>query len=526
MTNTLDNASGSDASGPPDDVWRSDDFADAQDAFVDTASRSPADELETGVVWSRFAILIAFFAFVIVVGGPNAIAFVVAIVAALFIHEGGHYLAGRWSGMLVTEYFIGFGPRIFSFQRGETVYGLKAIPFGAYVRIVGMNNLEDVDPVHEPRTYRQAAWHKRVITILAGPATHFVIALMLMVVYLAGQGRPLPQDEAWAVGAIVPLSVAEEAGLEVEDQILAIGDSSTAEWEDLGDAVGLLAGQETEVTILRNGEELTMDIRIGERLTQAGAEGFRGLYFADRIIAFEGQEVANYVEFAALANENIGETVSVTVENHQEVFEEIVFIDSVPEADGAVSGFLGIGPGQAFEQQSWAEALVNSPGVVGSLISDIATRTPDLVSTSEGRRSLFGLTAFDDPDPLPVEQDTDGSTIEFRPIEVNNFDENRPISLLGLTVLASALENGWFVLFLVIVMNLFFGMFNLLPLLPLDGGHIALATYEKARSLFSRERYAADAAKLLPITYVVFGFMMLVSMIALVRDVFDFVIPS
>ena len=79
-------------------------------------------------------------------------------------------------------------------------------------------------------------------------------------------------------------------------------------------------------------------------------------------------------------------------------------------------------------------------------------------------------------------------------------------------------------LFLVIVMNLFFGMFNLLPLLPLDGGHIVLATYEKVRSVFARKNYAADAAKLLPVTYVVFGFMMLISMIALVRDVFDFVL--
>lgn len=523
MTNTLDNASDSNSAGPQDAVWRSDDFADAQDAFVEKQSGTPADDLETGVVWSRFAILIGFFAFVVLVGGPNAIAFVVAIVAALFIHEGGHYLAGRWSGMLVTEYFIGFGPRIFSFRRGETVYGVKAIPFGAYVRIVGMNNLEDVDPVHEPRTYRQAAWHKRVITILAGPATHFVIAMLLMVVYLAGQGRPLPEDEAWAIGSIVPLSVAEEAGLEIEDQILAIGGTNTTEWEGLSDAVRQLAGQETELTVLRNGEEVALDVRIGERLTQDGAEGFNGLYFSDRIIAFEGQDVANYEEFAALASERVGETVTVTVENYQEVFDQIVDVNFIPEPETAVSGFLGIGPGQAFEPQSVGQAFSNSPAVVGSLISDIATRTPTLVTTEDGLRSLFGLTAFDDPEPTSAE-DRQGNAVELRPFEVSNFDENRPISLLGLTAIARELENGWFVLFLVIIMNLFFGLFNLLPLLPLDGGHIALATYEKVRSLFSRERYAADAAKLLPVTYVVFGFMMIISMIALVRDVFDFVI--
>ncbi len=521
MTNTLDDLS--QTNGP-----------DPMDAEAATPIDSPSDstwhegmqEPETGVVWSRFAILLGFFAFVILVGGPNAIAFVIAIVAALVIHEGGHFLVGRWSGMLVTEYFIGFGPRIFSFRRGETVYGLKAIPFGAYVRIVGMNNLEEVHPALEARTYRQASWYKRVLTILAGPATHFVIALLLMVVYLAGQGRPINPDDAWAINTVVPLSVAEEAGLLPEDQIIELGGVDTSVWEDLGEAVSTLAGQETDLTFVRDGQEQTIEVRIGERLTQAGAEGFNGLYYADRIIGFEGQEVANYAEFAELANERVGETVVVTVEFNQEVTDQRVDIVSVADPEGAVSGFLGVSPGQAFEAQTFSQALSNSPAEVGTLISDIAARTPSLVSTAEGRRSLFGLTAFDEPEARPVTEDVDGSIIEFRPTNGDNFDENRPISLLGLTVIASAIENGWFVLFLVIIMNLFFGMFNLLPLLPLDGGHITLATYEKVRSLFSRERYAADAAKLLPVTYVVFGFMMLVSMIALIRDVFDFVIPS
>ncbi len=525
MTDTLETRTGNNEPDPTDLMLGNADSADGGDS-PHGPWHAGMEEPETGVVWSRFAILIGFFAFVILVGGPNAIAFVIAIVAALVIHEGGHFLVGRWSGMLVTEYFIGFGPRIFSFRRGDAVYGLKAIPFGAYVRIVGMNNLEQVDPALEPRTYRQAAWHKRVLTILAGPATHFVIALLLMVVYIAGQGNPIPDDEAWAISSVVPASVAEEIGLQPEDQIIDIGGVDTTEWEDLGTAVSELAGQETTLTLIRDGEELTIDARIGERLTQQGAEGFNGLYFSDRILAFEGTEVGNFEEFAALAAGSVGETVTVTVENHQEVFEQIVNVEFIPEVDGAVSGFLGIGPGQAFEPQTISEAIVASPQVVGGLIADIGTRTPELVSTSEGRRSLFGLTAFDDPEPLPVEQDANGSVIEFRPVDANNFDENRPISLLGLTILASALENGWFVLFLVIVMNLFFGMFNLLPLLPLDGGHIALATYEKVRSVFARKDYAADASKLLPVTYVVFGFMMLVSLIALVRDIFDFVIPS
>lgn len=523
MTDTLD-----DQTTPQDAVLgQIPNDGDPQDA-VSGDWHVGMEEPELGVVWSRFAILVGFFAFVILVGGPNAIAFVVAIVAALFIHEGGHYLAGRWSGMLVTEYFIGFGPRIFSFRKGDTVYGLKAIPFGAYVRIIGMNNLEEVHPAHEARTYRQAPWHKRVITILAGPATHFVIAIILMAVYLAGQGRPIPADEAWQIDNIVEGTVAESAGLQIGDQVLSVGGMSTTNFDDLGVVISGFAGQETVLEVLRDGEIQFIELRIGDRLNQFGAEGLNGLYFGDILRAYEGQPVANYAEFAALARQDIGEQVTVTVEARGEVFDQLVDVDFIQEDDSqAVSGFLGVGRADVFESQSVGEAIANAPGEVGTIISDIATRTPELVSTADGRRSLFGLTAFDDPATTPnTSTDAVGNEIELRPPLATeaNFDENRPISLLGLTILASALENGWFVLFLVIVMNLFFGLFNLLPLLPLDGGHIALATYEKVRSVFARKDYAADAAKLLPLTYAVFGFMMIISMIALVRDVFDFVL--
>ena len=470
--------------------------------------------------------LLGFLLFVVVAGGPNAIAFVVAIVAALVIHEGGHYLAGRWSGMLVTEYFIGVGPRIFSFRRGETVYGVKAIPLGAYVRIVGMNNLETVDPAFEARTYRQAAWHKRVITILAGPATHFVIALILMAVYLAGQGRPIADEQAWAVGDVVENTVAEQAGVQPGDRILSVGGVESTIWEDLSEVVSGFAGQETELSILRGEEELTLDIRVGDRLNQTGAAGLNGLYDGDIIRSYEGQPVANYAEFAELARQDIGETVTVEVQlSGDEIIDQRVDINAVLANDAdAVNGFLGVTRGTAFETLSFGEAITSSPTEVGVIISDIAERTPRLVSSRDGLRSLFGLTAFDDPVAADPTIDPNGQVIETRPPTGTNIDENRPISLLGLTVIASALQNGWFVLFLVIVMNLFFGLFNLLPLLPLDGGHIALASYEKVRSIFAGKSYAADAAKMLPVTYAVFGLMMVVSLIAFVRDVFDFVL--
>ena len=209
------------------------------------------------------------------------------------------------------------------------------------------------------------------------------------------------------------------------------------------------------------------------------------------------------------------------------VIDQFVDINFLVENDAdAVSGFLGVSPGQVFEELSVGEAITSAPTEIGTIVSEIAQRTPRLVSSRDGLESLFGLTAFQDAPAGAAQLDDDGLRIEVRPDpDATNIDPNRPISLIGLTAIASLLESGSDVLFLIIVMNLFFGMFNLLPLLPLDGGHIALATYEKVRSVFAGGKaYAADAAKLLPLTYAVFGLMMVVSLIAVVRDVFDFLI--
>ena len=133
-----------------------------------------------------FKLLLLFGAFLslALLGGFSAVVVVISIVLIFFFHELGHYLVARMSGMQVTEFFIGFGPRIFSFHRGETEYGLKAIPAGAYVRVTGMNNLEDVDPALENRTYRAQTYPKRLALTLAGSATHFLLALFLLIVIL------------------------------------------------------------------------------------------------------------------------------------------------------------------------------------------------------------------------------------------------------------------------------------------------------------------------------------------------------
>ena len=126
------------------------------------------------------------------------VAIIVGLVLTIMLHEFGHYVAAKKSGMKVTEFFLGFGPRIWSFRRGETEYGVKAIPAGGYVRIIGMTNLEEVDPEDEPRTYRQATTGKRLITVLAGIIVNLIIALVLVFGILVLHG---PEDVSTTIDA-------------------------------------------------------------------------------------------------------------------------------------------------------------------------------------------------------------------------------------------------------------------------------------------------------------------------------------
>src|SRR5262245_21081303 len=117
--------------------------------------------------------------FVFVPGSRIRLAIIIGTSIMVMLHEAGHYIMAKRAGMKVTEYFLGFGPRLWSFRRGETEYGVKALPLGGYVRIVGMNNLEEVDPADEPRTFRGGTTRNRLVVILAGVTVNLILAWVL-----------------------------------------------------------------------------------------------------------------------------------------------------------------------------------------------------------------------------------------------------------------------------------------------------------------------------------------------------------
>ncbi len=197
--------------------------------------------------WLRLAALVTGIVALGLIAGISVLAIVFAIVVSIFLHELGHFIVAKRAGMKVTEFFIGFGPRIWSFHRGETEYGVKVLPAGAYVRIIGMHNLEPVDPADEARTYRAQPYRKRLPVVLAGPFANFAIAFVLLFVIFVGWGTP--NLDKWTVDRVVAGSAADQAGLQPGDRIVSFGGQPVSDFAGLSDLIQSSAGQSVQIVL-------------------------------------------------------------------------------------------------------------------------------------------------------------------------------------------------------------------------------------------------------------------------------------
>jgi membrane-associated protease RseP (regulator of RpoE activity) len=201
------------------------------------------------------------------------VSIIVGLVALIMLHEAGHCIMAKRANMLVTEFFVGFGPRLWSFRSGETEYGVKAIPLGGYVRIIGMSNMEEVDPADEARTYRAGTTANKLKVILAGVTVNLLLAYLLFFAVVVGHGEMRPST---GVDRMTENSAALKAGMKPGDKILAVDGAPIETWDELGEAVRPNGGRELLVTVERNGE--TLDIPVTPRTTDG--EGKLGVYAA------------------------------------------------------------------------------------------------------------------------------------------------------------------------------------------------------------------------------------------------------
>ena len=171
------------------------------------------------------------------------------------LHEFGHFITAKWAGMKVTEYFVGFGPRLWSVRKGETEYGVKAIPAGGYVRITGFTSTEEVAEEDEARAYRQQPFHQRIIVASAGSAMHFLIAFVLAIILVLSFGHSTNNIKVagldhWA-GKTTPAAV---AGLKAGDTIVSINGKPFAGPETMIDTIGSSIGKPLTLGVERDGK--------------------------------------------------------------------------------------------------------------------------------------------------------------------------------------------------------------------------------------------------------------------------------
>jgi membrane-associated protease RseP (regulator of RpoE activity) len=198
-------------------------------------------------------------------GVGETVLLVLALVLCIVAHEAGHFLTAKAARMKVTEFFVGFGPRLWSVRRGETEYGIRALPLGGYCRIIGMHNLEEVDPADEPRAYRQKPLLRRLSVAVAGSAMHFLIALVAlfaMFFWTGDAGHYLRVPASSPIAAIDRLangeSPAQAAGFQLGDRIESVDGHHFADFAALRSFIEARPDTRLDVVVLRHGRLVTL----------------------------------------------------------------------------------------------------------------------------------------------------------------------------------------------------------------------------------------------------------------------------
>lgn len=414
------------------------------------------------------AVVLAGVVAAIVLHGVAVLVVVVSLIAMVMLHELGHFMTAKLSGMKVTEYFLGFGPRLWSVRHGETEYGVKAIPAGGYVRIVGMTNLEEVAPEDEPRAYRQASFPRRILVGVAGSAMHFLIAFGLLWGVFAFSGYPVANAVTSRVAGVASfahqMSPAQRAGLQPGDVIVSVDGRAVRSEDALRRQIEQSAGIPLHLGVERGGHVVALTV------TPEAAGNVRLVGPNGSVERFPNTSANDGVIGVTFATATIYQTTNPASA-----------LWRAGAAVGSLTKATALGIGQVFSIHG-----------LGNFVHQVATASQSPAHTGGGQGANSSSSA-------------------------NNGEF---LSIYGAARVATqAAQQGVTPLLLILVLiNLFIGMVNLFPMLPLDGGHVLIACYERIRSRRGR-RYHADVAKLMPVAYLFLALIVLIGLGALYLNV-------
>lgn len=206
------------------------------------------------------------------------LAALVAIILMVITHELGHYVAARLVGVKASEFFVGFGPRIWSTKKGDTEFGIKWILVGGYVKILGMNPEEKVSQEDWPHSYKGVSRARRFWIIISGSLVHVLLALLIAFLTVWLVGAPVLTNTVGSVGEYIEETGEETparlAGLQPGDTIVSMGGKAVRDWEDVRDFIVENPGREVEMVVERDGEEVVLQARLAEL---ENGRGFLGI---------------------------------------------------------------------------------------------------------------------------------------------------------------------------------------------------------------------------------------------------------
>ncbi|MBA2274577.1 MAG: RIP metalloprotease [Actinobacteria bacterium] len=381
---------------------------------------------------------------------PGVLLFIAAILIVVMIHESGHFLVAKAFGFKATQFFVGFGPTIWSTQRGETEYGIKALPLGGFVKILGMNPYEDIAPEDRTRSYQAKPRWQRALLLLAGSGSHWIVAFVILVFAAMAIGFPTGaiSNEIAAVqrgqGLATP---ALAAGIRPGDRIVGVGGHATDSWPDIRDYIRTRAGREASFTVERGDVRRAVTVTLGQAI-------FR-----------DGRPVAYAAPGEDLRRARAGE---------QKV------------------GFLGVEPEPEYQTESLPGALADS-----------AARTWEIsVMSVRGIGDVFGMVFG-------------GELLDALTGQGRRQVDEGPLGLVGASRIAGeSVARGQYLAFvgLIVSFTIFVGIMNLLPLPPLDGGHLAVLAWEGITGK------AVDLRRLIPVAAAVISFFVLLFLAVLYLD--------